>query len=151
MPDVHSPEARSRNMSAVRGKDTKPEMLIRSELHRRGYRYRLHVRDLPGRPDLVFPKFGAALFVHGCFWHAHACNLFRLPGTRRQFWQTKLEGNLERDRRSESVLHAAGWRVGVIWECALRGPTRLPEGTVADRVESWLNSDCPKLTIGGAS
>ena len=149
MPDVHTPEVRSRNMSAIRGADTKPELLIRSGLHRRGFRYRLHSRGLPGRPDLVLPKYGAVLFVHGCFWHQHTCDTFRMPGTRQAFWKAKLGANTERDRSTELRLRSDGWRVGVIWECALRGPARLPADTVADRIAAWLRGTRPALLIEG--
>src|ERR1700710_434307 len=91
--DVHSPEVRSHNMSRIRGRDTKPEMLIRRGLHARGFRFRLHARDLPGRPDLVFPKRSAAVLVHGCFWHGHDCPMFHLPATRPEFWQAKINSN----------------------------------------------------------
>ncbi|TXC66171.1 DNA mismatch endonuclease Vsr [Piscinibacter aquaticus] len=125
MTDVLTAEQRQLNMSRIRGRDTRPEMLVRQGLHARGLRYRLHDRKLPGRPDLVFPRHGAVLFVHGCFWHAHGCALSKLPATRQDFWKQKLEGNAARDRRAIDALQAAGWRVLVIWECALRGPARL--------------------------
>jgi DNA mismatch endonuclease (patch repair protein) len=138
MPDVHTPEVRSRNMSAIRGADTKPELLIRSGLHRRGFRYRLHDRELPGRPDIVLPKHGAVLFVHGCFWHGHDCSLFRLPATRTEFWKAKINGNRERDRKAVRELSKQGWRVGEIWECALKGPDRLDPASLSDRCAAWL-------------
>lgn len=140
MTDVLTAEQRQRNMSSIRGKDTKPEMLIRRGLHVRGLRYRLHDRKLPGRPDLVFPKYHTAVFVHGCFWHAHGCALSRLPATRRDFWQQKLEGNAARDHKAIATLQADGWRVLVIWECALRGPARQKEATVLDRAAKFIRA-----------
>ena len=117
MADVHSRAIRSKNMAAIRGKHTRPEMVVRRALHALGLRYRLHTR-LPGKPDLVFPKHRAVLFVHGCFWHRHTCANGRvLPRTRAEFWKEKLEGNAERDRRNRLALKKAGWRVFVIWEC----------------------------------
>ena len=108
-------------MAAIKGKDTKPEMLVRRGLHHRGLRFRLHRRDLPGRPDLVFPSRRVALFVHGCFWHAHAgCRYFKLPETGRDQWREKLERNRARDTQNRSRLISDGWRVIVVWECELR-------------------------------
>lgn len=127
MADVLTPEQRQLNMSRIRGRDTKPEMLIRRGLHARGLRYRLHDRMLPGRPDLVFPRYRTVVFIHGCFWHAHGCLLSKLPATRHHFWRTKFQSNASRDQKAVDALLAAGWRVLVIWECALRGPRRLEE------------------------
>lgn len=141
MPDVHTPEVRSRNMSAIRGADTKPELLIRSGLHRRGFRFRLHRRDLPGRPDLVLPKYHAVLFVHGCFWHRHDCHLFRLPATRTEFWQSKIESNVRRDAKVRAMLNEAGWRQLVVWECALKGRARLEPNELMQRISTWLHSN----------
>ncbi len=115
-------------MSRVRGKDTAPERLVRSLVHRLGYRYRLHVGDLPGRPDLVFPRFRAVILVHGCFWHQHHCPAGdRLPKSRVAYWQAKLEGNVRRDARQRRALQRLGWRVLVIWECETerQAPERL--------------------------
>ena len=122
MTDTLTPAQRSERMGRVRGKDTQPEMRIRRLVHGMGYRYRLHRRDLPGKPDMVFPARRAVIFVHGCFWHRHpdpACKLARLPKSRLDFWATKLEGNRERDARNQSALLALGWRVLVIWECEI--------------------------------
>lgn len=138
MGDVLTPQQRQLNMSRIRGKDTKPEMVIRRGLHARGFRYRLHDRTLPGRPDLVFPKYHAAVFIHGCFWHAHGCALSKPPATRQDFWQTKLSANEARDRRAVSALLADGWRVLVIWECALRGRLRQKEAMVLDRAAAFI-------------
>jgi DNA mismatch endonuclease, patch repair protein len=143
MVDRLTREQRSFNMSRIRGRDTKPELTLRRGLHGLGFRFRLHRRDLPGRPDLVFPGRHAAIFVHGCFWHGHHCPMCQLPATRTAFWQTKMESNCDRDRRAVAALAAAGWRVLVVWECALRGPVRLPEGKVAARCASFLLSERP--------
>ncbi len=116
-------------MAAIKGKNTKPELIVRRGLHRRGLRFRLHHPDLPGRPDLVFPSLRVALFVHGCFWHAHqSCRYYRVPKTNEDRWREKLEGNRARDKRNQIVLKSKGWRVLVIWECELR-----------DRVEERLD------------
>lgn len=112
-------------MAAIRSAGTRPEIMIRRGLHTRGSRFRLHDSKLPGRPDLVLPRFRVALFVNGCFWHGHNCPLFRWPGTRTDFWKTKIGGNIARVQRNEAQLAALGWRIGVIWECALKGPRRL--------------------------
>ena len=111
-------------MAAIRGRDTKPELIIRKGLHARGFRFRLQGRDLPGRPDLIFPKYRALLWVHGCFWHGHDCSMFHWPKTRAEFWQTKIGGTVVRDQRNQQALIALGWRVGTIWECAIKGPGR---------------------------
>lgn len=121
MADVVTSEKRSQMMSGIRARDTVPEMRIRRYLHARGYRYRLSDRALPGRPDLVLRKRKAVVFVHGCFWHGHAaCRFFRLPATRPDFWREKIESNVRRDRLAFTALQDAGWRVAVVWECALR-------------------------------
>jgi len=116
-------------MAAVRGKDTKPEMLVRRLVHSLGYRYILHNRLLPGVPDLVFPGRRKIIFVHGCFWHRHpGCSLARLPKSRLEFWVPKLEGNHERDAKNVKLLRRDGWRVKVIWECEMKQPERLRKG-----------------------
>ena len=138
MVDVLTPEQRRFNMSRIRGRDTKPELTLRRGLHALGFRFRLHRRDLPGRPDLVFPGRGAAVFVHGCFWHGHDCPMCRLPGTRTAFWTAKIQGNRDRDRRAVSALMTSSWRVLVVWECALRGPARLPYKMVLAKCATFL-------------
>lgn len=138
MTDVLTAAQRQLNMSHIRGRDTKPEMLVRKGLHARGLRYRLHDRKLPGRPDLVFPRYSAVVFVHGCFWHMHGCALSKLPATRQDFWKRKLEGNAARDRAAIDALQAAGWRVMVIWECALRGLLRVDGCELIRRAEIFV-------------
>lgn len=116
-----SPEIRSRMMAGIRGKNTRPEMTVRSFLHQRGIRFRLHGHGLPGKPDVVLPRWNAIVFVHGCFWHGHiGCRYFKLPKTREEFWKTKIHGNSRRDSVAVDLLREAGWRVAIIWECALR-------------------------------
>lgn len=116
-------ETRSRMMASVRSRDTKPELMVRRTAHALGYRFRLHRGDLPGRPNLVFPQFRIALFVHGCFWHSHeGCRRATVPGSNRIFWGEKLAGNRERDRRCQKALEASGWKVVILWECGLRTP-----------------------------
>lgn len=149
MADVLTPEQRRLNMSRIRGKDTKPELMLRRGLHALGLRFRLHRKDLPGRPDMVFPRYRAAVLVHGCFWHAHDCPLFKWPATRREFWAAKIEGNRARDVRDVAGLAAAGWRVLVVWECALTGPTRLPGDAALAKIVSWLNTDEKGGTLQG--
>jgi len=147
--DTVSSAVRSRMMAAVKGKNTKPELAIRSALHRSGFRFRLHRKDLPGRPDLVFPGRNAILFVHGCFWHGHDCHLFRWPKSREDFWRGKIRRNIERDRQQRQALAEAGWRIGTVWECALKGKTRLPFESVVDQCAIWLKSDIKTLEVSG--
>jgi DNA mismatch endonuclease (patch repair protein) len=123
--DVLTREQRQLNMSRIRGRDTRPELMLRKALHAQGLRYRLHARSLPGRPDLILPRYRAAILVHGCFWHGHDCPLFRMPATRHDFWSTKIRKNQERDQRVIAALRCAGWRVLTVWECCLKGPGRL--------------------------
>lgn len=135
-------------MSGIRGKNTKPELLIRQGLRKAGIGYRLHGK-LPGKPDLVFAGRKAVVFVHGCYWHGHDCHLFRMPGTRAEFWREKIDGNVARDIENIDQLHALGWRVGVVWECSLRGRDRLPFEEVMFRLGDWLDSGQTDLTIRG--
>lgn len=115
-------------MAAIRGKDTAPELAVRRMLHAMGYRFRLHRRDLPGSPDIVLPRHGKAIFVHGCFWHGHeGCRRASTPGTRRDYWLPKIERNRARDRHAVTRMRRAGWSVAVVWECAMRRPDRLRE------------------------
>lgn len=128
VPDTMTPGERSHRMSLVRSTGTKPEMIVRRLLHAMGYRYRLHARDLPGRPDIVFRRIRKAIFVHGCFWHRHArCPLARLPKSRLDFWLPKLEGNRLRDHRSLRALRKMGWKVLIVWECQVHRPAALRE------------------------
>lgn len=117
--DIITPAQRSILMSRIRGKDTGPELTVRRLLYRLGYRYRLHARDLPGRPDIVFKSRRNIIFVHGCFWHRHDCGLAYSPKTRRKFWERKFNSNVTRDRFVQRTLRSAGWRVLIIWECQI--------------------------------
>jgi DNA mismatch endonuclease (patch repair protein) len=120
MTDVLTPAQRRRNMSAIRGKNTKPEMIVRSLVHSMGYRYRLHLKSLPGKPDLVFPGRRKIIFVHGCYWHMHSCRFGQVvPQTNRDFWQIKRQSNVSRDARNIAALKAEGWQVLLLWECML--------------------------------
>lgn len=123
--DIVTPEVRSRMMRGIRGKNTGPERSVRSAAHRLGLRFRLHVRELPGRPDLVFPRHKTVIFVHGCFWHRHDSGLAATPKTREEFWQKKFAANVSRDARKRDGLERAGWRVVEIWECETRDPVAL--------------------------
>jgi DNA mismatch endonuclease (patch repair protein) len=140
--DTLSKTARAERMSRVRGKHTKPEMIVRRLLHGQGYRYRLHARDLPGSPDIVFRGRRKAIYVHGCFWHRHpdeTCKLARLPKSRREFWLPKLEGNRERDLRNQQLMIERGWSFLLVWECEISNRKRLVES-----LQGFLESDPPK-------
>lgn len=128
-------------MAAIRSKNTKPEILIRRRLHAKGFRFRLNQQSLPGKPDLVFAKYRAVVFVNGCFWHGHDCPMFRWPATREAFWQKKIAGNIARDATNLALLKGAGWRTGVVWECAVKGKHRLPLEEVIDSLSVWLSSE----------
>lgn len=135
-------------MSGIRGKNTKPELIVRKALHGRGFRYRLHCK-LPGKPDLCLPRYGAVVFVHGCFWHGHDCHLFKWPSTRPEFWREKIARNRAVDSAAYEHLQEQEWRVATVWECALKGRTRLQLEEVVQRLESWLRSDVASLEIEG--
>ena len=147
--DTVTSEVRSRMMAGIRGKNTKPEIAIRSALHRRGFRFCLHRKSLPGKPDLVFPKHRAVILVHGCFWHGHGCHLFKWPKTREGYWMEKISSNIARDRRQLLALTDTGWRVATVWECALKGRTRMPIETIAERCAIWLESNENELGLKG--
>lgn len=121
MADVHNKETRSYNMSRIKGKDTKPEMLVRKFLHAQGFRFRLHVKDLPGKPDIVLPKYKTAIFVNGCFWHGHeGCRYFVVPKTRTEWWLNKININKANDLKKQATLEELGWKVVRLWECELK-------------------------------
>lgn len=129
---------RSKNMAAISGKDTKPELLLRSYLHKNGLRYRLHCEQLPGRPDLVFPRSKAVIFVHGCFWHSHNCQKFSVPKTNKEFWARKLYQNQKRDEENIASLLLQRWRVLIVWECALRGKTSICPRLIVEEIRAWI-------------
>lgn len=149
MPDVVDAATRSRMMSGIKGKNTKPELRTRSLLHRRGFRFRLHVRGLPGKPDIVLPKYRAVILVNGCFWHGHDCPLFKWPQSRPDWWRAKIERNRSNDARDIALLKNLGWRVGVVWECALKGTGRLTDDEVGDALALWLKGVDSTLVIRG--
>ncbi|MBW2568909.1 MAG: DNA mismatch endonuclease Vsr [Deltaproteobacteria bacterium] len=135
--DILTKEKRSWNMSRIRSGNTKPELLVRSLLHRMGYRFRLHRKDLPGKPDIVLPKHKAVVFVHGCFWHRHeGCKYAYMPKSRLEFWGTKFKSNVERDRKVKKQLKEKNWRVLVIWECELSNIE-----SIIKKLKDYLNKD----------
>jgi DNA mismatch endonuclease (patch repair protein) len=147
--DIVDKLTRSRMMAGIRGKDTKPELALRRSLHALGFRYRLHAKGFPGRPDLVLAKHRAAIFVHGCFWHRHpGCRFAATPATRPDFWAAKFAANMERDEAVRSALLSAGWRVGTVWECALRSESAL--WSARDMLVAWLEGTGLELEVGEA-
>lgn len=145
--DTVDKATRSRMMSNIRAKDTRPELLLRRELHRLGFRFRNHAKSLPGKPDFILPKYRAAVFVHGCFWHRHfGCRLASTPATRPDFWNAKFEANIDRDARARDALLRSDWRVATIWECGLRKAQDV--SAAAEIVARWLPSELNTLEIG---
>ena len=140
MADIVDRETRSRMMSGIRGSNTKLELLVRRALHAKGFRFRLGGAGLPGRPDLVLPRYTTAIFVHGCFWHGHDCPLFRLPKTRREFWRNKIDSNKSRDERVLGQLADMGWRTNVVWECSLRGVGESDRTVFFDALSTWIRT-----------
>lgn len=149
MADVVSAAVRSRMMAGIRGKNTNPELLLRKGLHARGFRFRLHDKALPGSPDIVLPRYRAVIFAHGCFWHGHDCHLFKWPKTREEFWRAKIARNQEVDAKAAATLMKTDWRYALIWECALKGRTRLPIEDVLASLADWIRSDQQRLEIRG--
>nr|WP_174505646.1 DNA mismatch endonuclease Vsr [Acinetobacter sp. Marseille-Q1620] len=139
MTDIVDSITRSRMMSNIKGKNTKPEILIRCLLHRHGFRFRIHRKDLPGKPDIVLPKYNAIIFIHGCFWHGHQnCRLFKLPTSRTEFWEVKISKNRENDLKVKGLLLNSGWRICTIWECAIRRSKKDPIAFM-DILTTWLS------------
>jgi len=136
--DVVDVATRSRMMSGIQGKNTSPELLIRKALHARGFRFRIHAKHLPGKPDLLLPKYKAAVFIHGCFWHGHACRYFKVPQTRPEFWLEKIGKNQIRDGLQENALRVMGWRILIVWECAVRSMKREKSPLLVDLIANWL-------------
>jgi len=149
--DIVDQPTRSRMMSGIRSTNTKPEIIVRSLLHRQGFRFKLHDKNLPGKPDIVLPKHHATIFVNGCFWHGHDCHLFKMPSTRQDFWQTKIENNRKNDDRSVKSLRSLGWRVATVWECAVKGPGRQDKTILAEILATWLygNDNRIEIAAGG--
>jgi DNA mismatch endonuclease (patch repair protein) len=135
-------------MAAIRGKDTKAELLIRRGLHALGWRYRLHDAKLPGKPDLVFGRLKAVIFVNGCFWHGHDCHLFKWPKTEELFWREKITGNVLRDMNVRQELREKGWRIGEVWECTFKGRHRTPLKNIIAELDTFLRGDETELVIG---
>ena len=146
MTDVVDKETRSRMMSGIQGKNTKPELIIRSALHRDGFRFRIHVKNLPGKPDIVLKKFKAVIFIHGCFWHKHNCRFFKWPKSRVDFWKEKLNKNADNDAKNIKKLADLQWRICIIWECALRGANKDVD-SVKIKIEKWLKSTSKYLEV----
>ncbi len=147
--DVVNKQKRSEMMSGIKGKDTRGELAIRKGLHKLGFRYQLHRKDLPGKPDLVFPKYNAVIFVNGCFWHAHNCHLFKWPSSRAEFWQEKISSNKIRDSNNFNKYIDLGWKVLIIWECSLKGKTRRNLNEVINTAANWLLYDSQNAEIEG--
>lgn len=138
MVDVHNPAVRSKNMRAIRTRDTAIEQRIAAMLANMELAFQVQDTSLPGKPDFVLHEYRAIIFVHGCFWHHHHCHLFKLPATRIAFWQEKIDGNVVRDKRIFNALSEQGWKILVVWECALRGKNRLSEPALEQRLEEWI-------------
>ena len=150
MTDVVNKATRSEMMSGIKGKNTKPELIIRSGLHRSGFRFRLHRRYIPGNPDIILPKHSALIFVPGCFWHGHDCHLFKWPSTRPEFWKAKIETNRARDVKVLAQLADTSWRVAQVWECALKGKSRLAPDQMMEKLCGWIEGADPDLVVRSA-
>jgi DNA mismatch endonuclease, patch repair protein len=149
MADVVDSATRSRMMAGIRGTDTKPEIELRRALHALGFRFRTNVQTLPGKPDIVLTRWKAVILVHGCFWHRHrGCRFATVPATRPSFWTSKFDANVSRDVRDEAALTQAGWRVGIVWECALKERGACAS---ADQVSTWLRSGKPRFELASDS
>ena len=149
MADIVSPQKRSEMMSGIKGKNTKPEIKIRKALHAKGYRYRIHVQNIIGKPDIVLPKYNALIFIHGCFWHLHNCHLFKWPSTRTDFWYKKIYGNKKKDLENKQKLLDSGWRLLIIWECSIKGKGKLEFNELIKTIQDWLRSDNKFTEIRG--
>ncbi len=146
MVDIYSQRKRSDIMSQISGKETKPELLVRKYLFSKGLRYRKNVANLPGHPDIVLPKYKSAIFVHGCFWHGHnGCSKSKLPTTRTEFWQAKIDRTIKRDKENIDELSILGWRVAVVWECRLKNKVLIERGIA--ELEKWIKSSEERLEI----
>lgn len=147
MTDVVDAATRSRMMAGIKGKNTKPELFLRRALHAEGFRYRLHDTKLPGRPDIVLPKYNAVVMVNGCFWHGHDCLLFKWPSSNVDFWRNKIESNMVRDQKNILSLHTHGWRVATVWECSLRGRSASEQASVISKVADWIRLSAVDLIL----
>jgi DNA mismatch endonuclease (patch repair protein) len=153
MADVHDKMTRSRNMAAIKGKNTKPEVWLRKELFKRGFRYRLHRKDLPGKPDITLPRFRTVILVNGCFWHLHeGCKYCKLPKSNTEFWRQKLLANKDRDIRNHRLLVESGWKVIIVWECAIKGQLRRNQQELLDTISHQvLSSNTTSAILEGTS
>jgi DNA mismatch endonuclease, patch repair protein len=151
MTDIVDKATRSRIMPGIGGKNTKREILIRKGLHALGFRYRLHSPKLPGKPDIILPRYRAIILINGCFWDAHNCHLFKWPFTRKEFWEAKILSNKKRDHENLKQYSEAGWKTLVIWECALKGKTKLTLKTVLDLIVHWIICESANCNIQGKS
>lgn len=150
MTDVHSKKIRSKNMAAIKSKNTKPELIIRKALFAKGFRYKLHDKKLPGKPDLVFPKYHAVIFIHGCFWHRHKnCHLFKWPKSRKDFWKKKINRNVEVDKQNYIKLKQQEWYILTVWECAIKGKSKLSFDKLVNDICIWLESGVKDKVIKG--
>lgn len=147
--DVHNKLTRSHNMSQIRGRNTRPEVLLRKGLFRHGFRYRLHDKTLPGKPDLVFPKYRAIILVQGCFWHGHDCHLFKWPKSHQLFWRNKISATKMRDSKNIAQYEVLGWKVLQVWECSLKGKSRRPLPEVLNTIANWIRYDSLSAEIRG--
>ena len=136
-------------MSNIKGKNTQPEIKIRKALHSKGFRYKINDKTLYGKPDLVFPKYKAVILINGCFWHKHNCHLFKWPSSRKQFWREKITNTAKKDNITLTILKSQSWRVLIVWECAIKGRTRLEFDTVINTIVDWLESDNKFSVIEG--
>jgi len=148
MTDVVDAATRSKMMSGILGKNTKPEIIIRKALFAKGYRYKLHDKKLPGKPDLVLKKYSTVIFIHGCFWHGHDCHLFKWPKTRPEFWRKKITRNMEKDQEVIKQLKKEGWKIITVWECAIKGKGKHPLETILQRITKALQEH-RSVTIKG--
>lgn len=149
MTDIFNKEARCQIMSAVRAKNTKPELIARKLIHSMGFRFRLHRKDLPGCPDIVLPKHRKVIIVNGCFWHCHNCDLFKWPKSNVEFWKDKLTKNRKRDKLNIQALIAGGWQVVILWECAIKGKSRLPIDQLGEKLQKAILEQSSLIEIQG--
>ena len=144
MADIVDKKTRTRIMASIKNKNTSPELNIRKALFAKGLRYRIHDNKLPGSPDLVFPKYKAVIFIHGCFWHNHNCKYGRIPSSNRHFWEVKLRGNASRDQQTIAKLNSLGWRTRIIWLCSLKNKQTFASDKDVDEIVNWLKERQPK-------
>lgn len=149
MSDIVDKETRSRMMAGIKGKNTKPELVIRKAIFNRGFRYRIHEKKLPGKPDIVLKKYKAVIFIHGCFWHKHNCHLFKWPKSNPDFWKKKISSNKDNDLQNINKLIELGWRIAIIWECSLKGKGKLDFEELITKLCDWIESSEERLEITG--